>query len=148
MFSAGTAQFHVHPRARSFERIHQTDQLGAAPFDFEAMAACHFLQIITDGAAGGGKRKRLFDFARYPFLAVNQEFQLLRQCSCGCDFGGKGSNTLGRNAARASYQVFQFTHGRAFVFARSGKKMFQFVIFDLSSKAVERNYASPLRLQQ
>ena len=112
------------------------------------MAPSHFLQVIVDGAAGGCKRERFFDLARHPFLATDQEFQLLRQRTCARDFSGEGSNTLGRNTSCAPNQIFQFTYSRVFILARSGKKMLQLVIFDLGSKAVERNYTGPLGLQQ
>ena len=59
------------------ERIHQPNQFGTTPFNFKPMAPSHLLQIIANRAAARSYGERLFDFARYPFLAANQKLQLL-----------------------------------------------------------------------
>src|SRR5690348_13593401 len=58
---------------RSADLVHHPDKLGAPPFDLVAVAIRHLLQRLTDSSALRGQRERLFDLARHPFLAPNQQ---------------------------------------------------------------------------
>src|SRR5579864_1325760 len=65
----------AYERNTLVDGVHQPNQFGAAPFDFMAMAVGHLLKAFANRTALRRERERLFDFARDPFLAANQQHE-------------------------------------------------------------------------
>jgi hypothetical protein len=83
-----------------------------------AMAVGHLLQALANRTALRRERERLFDFARDPFLAPNQQHEPSAHISYRRDLPRERAGRHRRRAAALAHQPLQRDDVVALVFAR------------------------------